>query len=201
MQDMIRRIDHVSIAVRDLETAKRFFCGILGGRELYTATEAGEGFRWTAIGLGSSCALEIIDPAGEDSFLHRFLDRRGDGAHHITFQVNHLEGARTTLEARGVPTFGYNDADPNWTYFYVHPRHAFGVLLQFAEFEPELWVPPPDSGYGLAATEPGPVEVRRVQEHGTEAAVDISDGTRTLRVATGDLPELIAALRRLEAPG
>jgi D-lactate dehydrogenase (cytochrome) len=139
VQDMIRRIDHVSIAVRDLENAKRFFCGVLGGRELYTATEAGEGFRWTAIGLGSSCALELIDPVGENSFLHRFLDRRGNGAHHVTFQVNDLDDARATLEARGVPTFGYNDADPNWKYFYVHPRDAFGVLLQFAELDPGAW--------------------------------------------------------------
>ncbi len=199
MQNMIRRIDHVSIAVRDLESARRFFCDVLGGHQLYSATEAGEGFRWTAIALGSSCALELIDPVGEDSFLHRFLDRRGDAAHHIAFQVDDLEAARATLEARGVPTFGYNDADPAWKYLYVHPKHAFGVLLQFAELDPSAWLPPTDSGYGLAAIEPAPVEVRRVDGDGAPA-VELSDGTRSLRIGMGDVPGLIAALQRLNDP-
>ena len=199
MQEMIRRIDHVSIAVRDLESAKRFFCDTLGGREVYSATEAADGFRWTAIALGSSCALELIDPVGEDSFLHRFLDRRGDAAHHITMQVHDLAAARAAIESRGVPIFGYNDADPAWTYFYVHPKHAFGVLLQFAEFDPAAWAQAlPDPAPESSRT--GPIQAGWV-DRGQGPAVELSDGAARLHVAPGDLPELIAALRRLQGGG
>jgi len=194
---MIKRIDHVSIAVRDLDSAKRFFVDTLGGTEVYAETMADQGFRWTAIVLGTSCTLELVDPVGEDSFLHRFLASRGDAVHHITIQVESAASARHTLEGRGIPTFGFNDSDPGWKYFYVHPKNAFGVLLQFAEFEPKGWVPP-DSRYGLAATQTGPVEVRRVDDGDVEA-VELSDGIRCLRVAEADLPKLIESLRSLSS--
>jgi methylmalonyl-CoA/ethylmalonyl-CoA epimerase len=193
---MIKRIDHVSIAVRDLDRAKRFFLDTLGGTEVFAETVEAEGFRWTAIVLGTSCTLELVDPVGDDSFLHRFLDSRGDAVHHITIQVNDARSAMDTLESRSVPTFGYSDSDSNWKYFYVHPKHAFGVLLQFSEFEPKAWVPK-DSNYGLAATETNPVEVRRIEEDGTPA-IELSDGTRSLRVAAEDVRELIEQLEQLE---
>jgi len=191
---MIKRIDHVSIAVRDLDHARDFFLGRLGGTEVFSKIEEADGFRWTSIVLGSSCMLELVDPVGDDSFLHRFLDQRGDAVHHITIQVDDVGSARKTLEERGVPTFGYNVTDPNWKYFYVHPKNAFGVLLQFSEFEPKAWVPP-DSKYGLAATETNPVEVRQIDEDGTPA-IELSDGTRSLRVAAADVPGLIQQLNR-----
>jgi methylmalonyl-CoA/ethylmalonyl-CoA epimerase len=192
---MIKRIDHVSIAVRDLDRAKSFFIDRLGGTEVYSSVEEPEGFRWTSIVLGSSCMLELVDPVGDDSFLHRFLDSRGDGVHHLTIQVDHVEATRETLEARGVPTFGYNDSDPDWKYFYVHPRHAFGVLLQFAEFEPKVWLRP-DTGYGLAAIEASPVEARRVDDGGTPE-VELTDGARSLRMAVADIPALVEKLEEL----
>ncbi len=191
---MIKRIDHVSIAVRDLESAKSFFIDRLGGTEVYSSIEESEGFRWTAIALGSSCTLELVDPVGDSSFLNRFLDRRGDAVHHITIQVDNAESARDTLEARGVPTFGYNDVDPNWKHFYVHPKHAFGVLLQFAEFEPKAWgQPQPDSA--PTPSKPRSIEARRVEGGGPE--VELSDGSSNLRIAVSDIPELVRSLERL----
>lgn len=191
---MIKRIDHVSIAVRDLDSAREFFTDRLGGTEVYCRTEDAEGFRWTSIVLGSSCGIELVDPVGDDSFLERFLDQRGDSVHHVTIQVDNAEAARQTLEARGVPTFGYNDDDANWKHFYVHPKNAFGVLLQFAEFEPKAWGQPEPE---LPVTEAGPLEVGRVDDDGAPT-VELSDGTSRLRVAVSGIPDLI---RRLEMIG
>jgi methylmalonyl-CoA/ethylmalonyl-CoA epimerase len=188
---MIKRIDHVSIAVRDLDSARKFFTDRLGGTEVYCRSEEAEGFRWTSIVLGSSCGIELVDPVGEDSFLDRFLDQRGDSVHHVTIQVDNAETARDTLEARGVPTFGYNDDDANWKHFYVHPKNAFGVLLQFAEFEPKNWGQPEPE---LELTGTGPLEARRIDgDDGT--TVELSDGISRLRLAASDIPDLI---RRLE---
>jgi len=194
---MIKRIDHVSIAVRDLDSAREFFIDRLGGTEVYCSIEESEGFRWTSIVLGSSCGLELVDPVGDDSFLERFLDQRGDAVHHVTIQVDNAETARETLEARGVPTFGYNDDDANWKHFYVHPKNAFGVLLQFAEFEPKAWGQP-EPEPELPVTEAGPVKARLVDGDGG-TAVELSDGTTRLRVAVSDIPDLIRRLERIES--
>ena len=87
---MIRRIDHLSIAVRDLEKARHLFLNILGGKELFSAPVGPQKFRWTTIELGTSCFIELIDPLEPDGFVHRFLETRGEGPHHITIQVDDI---------------------------------------------------------------------------------------------------------------
>ena len=70
---MVRRIDHISIAVRDLARAKAFFIEVLGGRELFAAPVPEQKFRWTTIELGNSCFIELIDPLEGEGFVQRFL--------------------------------------------------------------------------------------------------------------------------------
>src|SRR5512136_2960029 len=122
---MIRRIDHVSIAVRDQAKAKAFFIDVLGGKNLFEAPVPWRKYRWTTIELGTSCFLELIDPLEKDGFLHRFLDSRGEGPHHITIQVKDIQEARRILEERGIPTFGFSEDLPGWKELFIHPRDAF----------------------------------------------------------------------------
>jgi methylmalonyl-CoA epimerase len=194
---MIRRIDHIAIAVHDLDRAREFFLDQLGGKELISVPVPEEAYRWTSIELGESCMLELVDPLGDDGFLHRFLESRGEGMHHITIHVDDLAASQRELEAKGVPTFGYNDSEPNWKVFYVHPKDAFGALLQFAEFEP---LSSPDVDYipvpylGFVPPEVRPVEVQPIE---TEAgpAVQLTDGVAKLAIAADRIPDLV---RRLE---
>ncbi|HOX94618.1 MAG TPA: VOC family protein [Syntrophales bacterium] len=198
---MIRRIDHVSIAVRDLARARSFFVDALGGRVLYTGPMPEEKYRWTTIELGTSCLLELIDPLGEDGFVDEFLKKRGEGLHHVTIQVHNLEDACRTLESRGVPVFGMRQPIAGWKEAYIHPKHAFGVLIQLAEFNPLDWIEP---GYipaayrefappGTAGAEEGPLKVQQVEtEKGVQ--VEIRKGGRALRIPKRDLGRLIAAL-------
>ena len=69
---MIRRIDHVSIAVRDLARAKAFFIDVLGGKNLFEAPVPGQKFRWTTLEMGTSCFIELIDPLEKDSLYSGF---------------------------------------------------------------------------------------------------------------------------------
>jgi methylmalonyl-CoA/ethylmalonyl-CoA epimerase len=199
---MIRRIDHISIAVRDLARAKGFFLDKLGGRELYSMAMADFGFRWTTIELGSSCLLELIDPVGEKGFVQRFLESHGEGAHHVTVQVDDMRETRRLLEERGIPTFGYSEAVAGWKEVFIHPKHAFGVLIQFAEFNPLDWihpgyvpsayrefVPPPKAGEAV-------LEVRRT-EAGLGAEVEIRHGEESVKIPSGLLEELIRRLKGL----
>ncbi len=200
---MIRRIDHVAIAVRDLERAKHFFIECLGGRELFSAPFADQGYRWTTLELGTSCFIELIDPLNADGFVHRFIEKRGEGPHHITIQVDDLEAMHKMLEGKGIKTFGYSEALPGWKEFYIHPKEAFGTLIQFAEFNPLDWINP---GYVPASyrefvadrqlsTEEDPIAVRRVVgEKGPE--IEIRRGERVLLIPEGRAANLIQALEK-----
>jgi methylmalonyl-CoA/ethylmalonyl-CoA epimerase len=200
----IRRIDHISIAVRSLEKAKAFFIGVLGGRELFSAPVSPQKFRWTTIELGTSCFIELIDPLETDGFVHRFLESRGEGPHHITIQVNDIQKVHQVMKDRGVPTFGLAEPFPAWKEFYVHPKHAFGTLIQFAEFNPLDWVEPgyiPPSYKEFAPAEKidlgkSRMEVRRSEtESGVQ--IEIRSGEGTLRIPEDRLQELITALSKV----
>ena len=201
---MIRRIDHVAIAVRDLERAKHFFIECLGGRELFSAPFADQGFRWTTLELGTSCFIELIDPLEEDGFVHRFLETRGEGPHHITIQVDDIGAMHEMLEAKGIKTFGYSEALPGWKEFYIHPKEAFGTLIQFAEFNPLDWINP---GYvppsyrefvpgEQAGTEEEPISVRRV-ESGKGVEIEIRRRGQAVSIPADQAGGLIEALKSL----
>ena len=205
---MIRRIDHVAIAVRDQEKAKAFFVGTLGGRELFCAPAPGQGYRWTTIELGTSCFIELIDPTDREGFAHRFLETRGEGPHHITIQVDDIAKVHRHVEERGVPTFGFAEVFPGWKEFFIHPKNAFGTLIQFAEFNPLEWIEPgyvPPSYWEFAPPREidgkgRKIEVKKVKIEGGHE-VEIRQGDKALRLPQSRLPELIAALQALLEDG
>lgn len=200
---MIRRIDHIALAVRDLDSARTFFIESLGGRELFSCPHPYQGYSWTLIELGASCCIELIAPLDEEGFVHRFLQKRGDGPHHITIQVDDIQQMHKRLKERGIQTFDYSESLPGWKEFFVHPRHAFGALLQFAEFNPLDWVNPGYVPRCYREFAPAPeiaahaetLEVRPVD--GQEGpAIEIRRNGQTLCIPESLARELIQALER-----
>lgn len=199
---MIRRIDHVSIAVRDLDKARAFFLDALGGRELFCAPVPEQKYRWTTVELGTSCFIELIDPLEKDGFVYRFLEKRGEGPHHITIQVNNIEETHRILQEKGIPTFGYAEPFPGWKEMYIHPKNAFGTLIQFAEFNPLDWIQPgyiPPAYKEFVPTE-GRVAEEKIEVHKmmTERGpeVEIRQGQAVIRLPFAQLEELLASLKR-----
>ncbi len=138
---MISRIDHVSIAVRDQKKAERFFREVLGAVAGAGMDDPKTRFFWQIFSLGDLSRLEIITPTGEGSFLDGFLKEREGGVHHITLQTPDLGQAMARLEAEGIPFFGHNEYPGGvWKEIFIHPRHAFGVLIQIAEFKASDWI-------------------------------------------------------------
>ncbi len=138
---MISRIDHVSIAVKDQEKAEHFFRDILGAVEGTSMADPATKFFWKLFSLGDLSRLEIISPTAPGSFLDGFLSSREAGVHHITLQTPDIRKAMSHLEAHDIPFFGYNEYPGGiWKEIFIHPRHAFGVLIQIAEFTPDHWL-------------------------------------------------------------
>jgi len=139
---LISRIDHVSIAVRDRKKAEHFFRDILGAIDCVGSMGAPQmNYFWQLYSLGDLSRLEIISPTGKDSYLDNFLRDREGGVHHITLQTPDLHRTMKYLEERGIPFFGHNEyIGAVWKEIFIHPRHAFGVLIQIAEFNPAEWL-------------------------------------------------------------
>lgn len=138
---MIQRIDHVSIAVRDYEKARHFFQDLLGAIPGAGADDGSLKFFWKIFSLGDLSRIELITPTEAGSFLDGFLKNREGGVHHITLQVENIAQARQKLENAGIPYFGYHEYPGGvWKELFIHPKDAFGVLIQLAEFTADDWL-------------------------------------------------------------
>lgn len=139
---MILRIDHIAIAVQDYEKAFAFFTKLFGAIPGTYADDTSMKYLWQNMSLGDLSRLEILTPTGKGSFLDNFLKDKTGGVHHITVQTPDIHRARQFLEENDIPYFGFNDYGPVWKELFIHPRDAFGVLIQIAEFEADDWLSP-----------------------------------------------------------
>jgi methylmalonyl-CoA/ethylmalonyl-CoA epimerase len=126
------RIDHVAVAVRDVGAAASLFRDTLGGEFLFGADQPDQGFRFVQYRFPLGGKVELVTPIG-DGFVARFLERRGEGVHHVTFRVEDLAAQVDRLRASGRSLIGVSFQDEHWKEAFIHPRDAHGVLIQLAE--------------------------------------------------------------------
>lgn len=131
----------MGIAVRDKEYAENFLTNILGGRKVIDESwvYGGQEFNWAYFLMGDQGMIELISSSDPDNFVNRFIDRRGEGLHHVTLQVEDLMEAVEHLQSRGIRVIDINTENPTWKEAYISPRDAFGVLIQLAEFDELDW--------------------------------------------------------------
>jgi len=137
---MILRIDHISLAVKNYKKAAEFFTKILGAIPQTHGRDSNLQYYWEIFKLGDLSRLEIIRPTGKESFLKSFFKKKKSGIHHLTLQTPDIEKTRKFLENNNIPYFGYKNYFNSWKEIFIHPKDAFGVLLQIAEFNPDDWL-------------------------------------------------------------
>jgi methylmalonyl-CoA/ethylmalonyl-CoA epimerase len=136
------RIDHVGIAVPDLDAAIEFHQRVFGMRCVHVETNQEQGVREAMLTVGPEPAgggsLQLLAPLGDDSPIAKFLDRKGPGLHQVAYTVVDVEAASAALSARGVrllydtPRRGTAGSRVN----FIHPRDAGGVLVELVEPAP-----------------------------------------------------------------
>ena len=67
-------------------------------------------------------------------------DKKDGGLHHLTLQTPDIERAKQILNNQNIPYFGYNEYGDFWKEIFIHPKDAFGVLIQIAQFNPDDWL-------------------------------------------------------------
>lgn len=131
---MLMLLDHVGVAVRDLDSAVRFFTEVVGLKlESYESVEE-QGVKIAFLSAGN-IEVELITPLSNKSPVTKFLERRGEGVHHIAFRVKNLPEVLKRLKSRGLQLI---DDKPRRgakgrKIVFVHPKNAFGILLEICE--------------------------------------------------------------------
>jgi methylmalonyl-CoA/ethylmalonyl-CoA epimerase len=132
-------IDHVGVAVPDLDEAKAFYTEKLGMKVLHEETNEEQGVREAMVGVGDSgSCIQLLAPLNDSSTIAKFLDRSGPGLQQLAYRVTDLDRVSTILRERGLrllydaPRRGTNDSRIN----FVHPKDAGGVLVELVEPNP-----------------------------------------------------------------
>ena len=133
---MLKRVDHIAIIVRNIEQALFFYqdtLGIMPGEIKEVPTEQVR-IAFLPMGGPDGSEIELIEPTSTDSSLTKFLEKRGEGLHHICLEVDDIDTALVELQEKGTPVL---DKQPRIAAegraIFIHPRAANGVLLELVE--------------------------------------------------------------------
>lgn len=127
------RIDHLGIAVRDVHQARAFYelLGMKAGPEEVVEQEQ---VRTVMIPVGDS-RLELLEPTSPDSVIGRFIDRKGEGLHHIALHVDDIEDVLAEMKGAGMKLVSdeLKIGAGGHLYFFVHPSSTGGVLVEICQ--------------------------------------------------------------------
>ncbi len=135
---MPKRIDHIAIIVRDIEQALLFYRDTLGITPSEIKEVPTEQVRIAFLPMGGpgGSEIELIEPTTPDSSLAKFLEKRGEGLHHICLEVEDIDAALAEMQEKGTPVL---DKQPRIAAegraIFIHPRAANGVLVELVEKE------------------------------------------------------------------
>ena len=142
MAEPLGKLDHIGIAVQNVAQARKFFEGVLGARFKHAADSERAGYRLATFDL-NGLTLELLEPLGDDSFLHKFLEKRGEGLHHLTFNVPECKDKVAELKQSGVRIVDETEWSPDSYEAFISPRSSHGVLIQLGNGYPTLDDAPP----------------------------------------------------------
>jgi methylmalonyl-CoA/ethylmalonyl-CoA epimerase len=129
---MIEKIHHIGIAVNSLDEALKFYRDTFGLPLQAEATIEDQGVKAVLLTIGRS-EIELLEPTRPDSAVGRFLERKGEGLHHICFQTPDVDADLETLKQKGVELV---DQQPRrgiaGMICFLHPKASRGVLVELA---------------------------------------------------------------------
>ena len=134
--ELFTTIDHVGIAVPDLDEAIAFYRDTFGMRLAHQETNHEQGVREAMMAVGDSGShVQLLAPLSEDSTIAKFIGRNGPGCQQVAYRVTDVEAVSAILRERGLrllydaPRRGTSDSRIN----FVHPKDAGGILVELVE--------------------------------------------------------------------
>ncbi len=131
---MMKKIEHIGIAVKDLEAANELYAKLLQTESYKSEKVKSEGVETSFFKTGDS-KIELLAATSEDSAIAKFLAKRGEGIHHIAFEVDDIKAEMKRLKEEGfelISKRAKKGAD-NKLVAFLHPKSANGVLVELCE--------------------------------------------------------------------
>ena len=131
---MLGRIEHVALAVADLDEAIAHYRDLWGLDVAHRERVEDQGVEEAMLPLGES-HLQLLGPTGDDTVVGKFIARKGEGLHHIAYEVDDLESTLAELKSKGVPLI---DEKPRrggrgHSVAFVHPKGNHGLLVELIQ--------------------------------------------------------------------
>lgn len=130
----MKKIEHIGIAVKDLETSNDLFAKLFGEPHYKVESVESEGVNTSFFQVGPN-KIELLEASNPDSPIAKFLEKRGEGIHHIAYDVEDIRAEMKRLEGEG---FTILNAEPkkgadNKLVCFLHPKTTNGVLIELCQ--------------------------------------------------------------------
>ncbi len=131
---ILKKVDHIGIAVKNLDESIPYYTETLGLKLLKIEEVISESVRVAFIDAGN-VKLELLEPMSEQSAIHSFIEKKGEGIHHIAFGVEGIEQRMNELREKGIrilneqPKIGAGGAQVA----FIHPKSSYGVLYELCD--------------------------------------------------------------------
>ena len=136
-KEPIGKLDHIGMAVKSLFEARKFWEGIMGAKFMYDFENPRAGYKLVELDL-NGLTVELLEPLGDDSFLHKYIEKKGEGMHHLTFALPDVPKTASELKEAGVRVVDETEYSPTSYECYISPRSSHGVLIQLGSGYPTL---------------------------------------------------------------
>ena len=138
----MKKIEHIGIAVKDLDAANKIYKAVLGAEHFKTETVESEGVSTSFFKIGES-KIELLAATNPDSPISKFIEKRGEGIHHMAFYVDDINAEIERLKGEGFRLLNEHPkpgAD-NKLVAFMHPKDANGVLVELCQESPSPALP------------------------------------------------------------
>ena len=132
---MVKKLDHVGIVVKNLDESIPVYQNILGVQPVSVKDVPTQNVRAAFFEVSNGVAVELIQPLDSDSGIARFLQKRGQGIHHICFQVDRVDEELQEMAGKGInPIESQGRVDITGKIGFLHPKSTSGVLIELAQY-------------------------------------------------------------------
>jgi methylmalonyl-CoA/ethylmalonyl-CoA epimerase len=131
---MIKKIEHIGIAVNNLNSSNALFKKLFGKEHYKIESVASEGVNTSFFMLGET-KIELLEATNPDSAISKFIDKKGEGIHHIAYEVDDIEAEMARLKKEGFEIINKEPKDgaDNKRICFLHPKTTNGILVELCQ--------------------------------------------------------------------
>jgi methylmalonyl-CoA/ethylmalonyl-CoA epimerase len=131
---MIKKVEHIGIAVKDIKNGNEIFGKLFGKKHYKTESVESEHVNTSFFLLGET-KIELLEGTNENSAVSKFISKKGEGMHHIAFEVDDIDAEMERLKKEGFEPINTapKDGADNKRIFFLHPKCTNGILVELCQ--------------------------------------------------------------------